>query len=98
MALVLHITLQCPEHDSTCLVVCVPHVDRVCPICSVQDVKLAYTHRDLAQKCVGQGMLEAAQMCLLRIKPANWEVAGDTTARELMRAVARSGDKTAAMQ
>eukprot|EP00198_Chlamydomonas_reinhardtii_P010512 XP_001699849.1 predicted protein [Chlamydomonas reinhardtii] len=63
-----------------------------------QDVKLAYTHRDLAQKCVGQGMLEAAQMCLLRIKPANWEVAGDTTARELMRAVARSGDKTAAMQ
>ncbi len=63
-----------------------------------QDVKLAYTHRDLAQKCIGQGMLEAAQMCLLRIKPANWEVAGDATARELMRAVARSGDKTTAMQ
>ncbi|PNH10687.1 hypothetical protein TSOC_002566 [Tetrabaena socialis] len=65
---------------------------------SPQELRFAYTHRDLAQKCISQGMLEAAQSCLLRVKRTNWEDAGDATARELMRAVARTGDKTTALQ
>ncbi|KAG2500561.1 hypothetical protein HYH03_001332 [Edaphochlamys debaryana] len=63
-----------------------------------QEMRFAYTHRDLAQKCIQQGMLEAAQWCLMRIKLQNWDDAGDAMARDLMRAVARTGDKPLAMQ
>ncbi|GIL92734.1 hypothetical protein Vretimale_11755 [Volvox reticuliferus] len=59
--------------------------------------RFAYTHRDLAQKCMGQGMLEAAQACLLRIQPQNREFV-DPTARDLMRILARAGDKPTAIQ
>ncbi len=63
----------------------------------MQEPRFACTQRDLAQKCMAQGMLEAAQACLLRVQPGNRELA-DSTARELMRALARSGDKPAAIQ
>ncbi|GIL64394.1 hypothetical protein Vafri_18228 [Volvox africanus] len=63
----------------------------------VQEQRFAYTHRDLAQKCMGQGMLESAQACLLRVQPHNREFV-DSTARDLMRILARAGDKPAAIQ
>ncbi|GLC35656.1 tRNA splicing endonuclease subunit sen2 [Pleodorina starrii] len=64
---------------------------------SQQEQRFAYTHRDLAQKCMGQGMLEAAQACLLRVHPHNRDSV-DATARELMRWLARAGEKPAAIQ
>ncbi len=51
----------------------------------------------LLSPCVPQGMLDAAQACLMRIPSAHWEDAGDATGRELMRAMARAGDKPTAI-